>query len=299
MKTLHMDSGREMRGGQWQALRLVRGLAARGDRPILMAREDSPLYAMAQQHGLAVRRLSLLALPQQARESDIVHVHDARSHALASLFRRAPLVVSRRVAFPIGTGFFSRRKYAHADRYIAISRHVASVLMAGGVPEPKIDVIHDGVPLLRRSHGTGAVVTPASNDPLKGVRLVLEAARQLHIQVMPSAELQHDLATASIFIYITKNEGLGSAVLLAMSAGVAVVASRVGGIPEAIEDREDGLLVENDAAAIARAVRELIDNPGFARQLGERARHKIEMQFTEDMMVDRTRDLYRKLLHDV
>lgn len=298
MKTLHIDSGREMRGGQWQVLRLVRGLARRGDMPVLTAHEDGALFAMAKENGLNVRRLSVLSLPQLARESDLVHAHDARSHALASLFRRRPLIVSRRVAFPLGSGFLSRRKYQRADRYIAISRHVAAMLTAGGVPESKIDVIHDGVPMLPPSERTGAIITPASNDPLKGVRLVLEAARRLHVQVTPSSDLERDLITASIFVYVSHNEGLGSAVLLAMSAGVPAIASRVGGIPEAIQDREDGLLVDNDPASIATAMRTLIGDPAFAKQLGDRARQKVEMQFTEDIMIDRTRALYRKLLQD-
>ncbi|MCU1263387.1 MAG: glycosyl transferase, group 1 [Bryobacterales bacterium] len=299
MRTLHIDAGREMRGGQWQVLRLLRGLAAQGDRPVLMAREDSPLFRLAKETGIDARRLSVLALPQLARQSDLVHVHDARSHAFASLFRRAPLVVSRRVAFPVGADILSRRKYARATHYIAVSRYVAAVLVGGGVPEAKITVIPDGVPLLPLSDRTGPVITPASNDPLKGVRLVLEAARRLRIQVVPSGDLERDLTTASIFIYVSHTEGLGSAVLLAMSAGIPVVASSVGGIPEAIRDREDGLLVKNEPAAIAAAIRELVDDPAFARQLGARARQKIEMQFTEDLMVERTRGLYRKLLDHV
>ncbi len=181
----------------------------------------------AQREGLEVVRLSALALPNLARHCDIVHAHDARSHALAAMFRRAPLVVSRRVAFPLHRDLLSRHKYARADRYLAVSNYVAGVLAAGGVPPGKIEVIYDGVPLLPISERQGAILTPASNDPLKGVRLVLEAARQLRVQVVPSVDLEHDLTEASLFIYITRTEGLGSAILLAMSAGVPVIASAV------------------------------------------------------------------------
>ncbi len=285
-----------MRGGQWQLLRLLRGLTARGDRPVLMAREESPLFRLARQHRLETVRLSALALPQTARHSDLVHAHDARSHALASLFRRAPLVVSRRVAFPIGSGPLSRRKYARADRYLAVSRYVAAVLARGGVPQSKITVVPDGVPLLPLSDRSGGILTPASNDPLKGVRLVLEAGRRLGLQITPSNDLESDLPRASLFVYISHSEGLGSAVLLAMSAGVPVVASRVGGIPEAVRDREDGILVANDPAAIARAVAELRAAPALAQQFGAHARHTVEMQFTEERMVEGTRAVYQDLL---
>ncbi len=66
-----------------------------------------------------------------------------------------------------------------------------------------------------------------------------------------------------MFVYITRSEGLGSAILLAMSAGVPVVASNIGGIPEIVVDGESGLLVENDAAQIAAAILRLKQDREF------------------------------------
>ncbi|MDQ6676653.1 MAG: glycosyltransferase family 4 protein [Acidobacteriota bacterium] len=295
MKTLHIDTGREMRGGQWQVLRLVRGLVARGQEPTLMAREDSPLYALAKAEGLPVCRLTTLGLPQRARHSRLVHAHDARAHTLAALFPRAPLVVSRRVAFPLGSGLLSRRKYRRATHFIAVSRYVAARLCEGGIPNDKISVVHDGVPLLPLTTGGSHVICPASNDPQKGVRLVIEAARLLRVQVFPSLDLERDLAGAAVFVYITHAEGLGSATLLAMSAGVPVVASRVGGLPEAIADEEEGLLVPNNPTAISEAIDRFLRNPEFARGIALRARRKVESQFSEGLMVEQTMAVYRRL----
>ena len=61
----------------------------------------------------------------------------------------------------------------------------------------------------------------------------------------------------ALFLYITHSEGLGSAVLLAMAAGVPVIASNVGGLPEIVEHERTGLLTENTAQAIANAIRRL------------------------------------------
>src|SRR5262249_47179170 len=66
-----------------------------------------------------------------------------------AIARGAPLIVSRRVAFPIR----SRWKYSLATRYIAISGHVKATLIAGGVDDARITVVHDGVPLLEPAHG--------------------------------------------------------------------------------------------------------------------------------------------------
>jgi hypothetical protein len=296
MKTLHIDTGREMRGGQWQVLRLVRGLLRRGEQPTLMAAQGSPLFAGALQEGLPVCRLTTLGLPQLARHVDLVHVHDAHAHTMAALFPRAPLVVARRVAFPIGRGYLSQRKYGRATHFIAVSRYVSAMLAGGGVPLDKISIVPDGVPLLPITQGGTQLVCPASNDPQKGVRLVIEAARMLRVQAFPSANLERDLARAAVFVYVTYAEGLGSAVLLAMSAGVPVVASWVGGVPEAITDGDEGLLVPNEAAAISAAIGRLLQEPMLAQRISINARRKVELQFTEDLMVDRTLDVYRKLL---
>ena len=298
MKTLHIDTGREMRGGQWQVLRLVRGLRQRGDEPLLMAREDGPLYRAARNEGLAVRNVTTLGLPQLARKMDLVHAHDARSHTLAALFPRVPLVVARRVAFPIGTGLLSRQKYSRATHFIAVSQFVANRLVLGGVPQHKITVVYDGVPLLPQSEEGKQLICPASNDPQKGVRLVIEAARLLRIQVFPSANLERDLASAAVFVYVTFAEGLGSATLLAMSAGVPVVASAVGGLPELVISGQHGLLVENHAEAIAKALGQLFEDRAWALEMARAARLRVETEFTEALMVERTLATYRMLLRD-
>ena len=59
MRILHLDAGREMRGGQWQVLRLIEGLAAAGVESTLLAREDAPLYAAARKLGWRVQPLGI------------------------------------------------------------------------------------------------------------------------------------------------------------------------------------------------------------------------------------------------
>ncbi len=89
-------------------------------------------------------------------------------------------------------------------------------------------------------------------------------------------------------------EGLGSAALAAMSAGVAVIASRAGGLPEAVADA--GILVENQPEAFAAAIRRLLDNPELAREMGRGGRERVEKQFTIDIMVRQTEAAYAEVL---
>src|SRR5665213_148173 len=133
MKILHLDSGREMRGGQWQALRLHRGLLAAGHESLLLARRDSPLFNAARASGLPCAPLNPLHVTRLSRGFDLVHAHDARSHTLCAVLARVAFVVSRRVAFPVRDSAASRWKYGRARLFLAVSRHIAGQLRGAGV----------------------------------------------------------------------------------------------------------------------------------------------------------------------
>jgi glycosyltransferase involved in cell wall biosynthesis len=270
----------------------MEGLAAAGVESTLLARRGGPLFEAARQRGLRVEPLSLLRTMLLERRHDLIHAHDARSHTLGIMASTGRLVVSRRVAFPVR----SRWKYLHARRYLAVSEFVKSVLVAGGVREEDITVIYDGVPLLDAARGSRVVAPANADDPRKGAPLAVEAATLAGVELRLSTDLERDLRDAAVMVYITHSEGLGSGALLAMSAGVPVVASNVGGLPEIIRHGENGLLVENTPQAIAAAVRQLLDNPALARRMGEAARRTVMERFTVDQMVRRTMEVYREVL---
>jgi glycosyltransferase involved in cell wall biosynthesis len=292
MRILHLDSGKEMRGGQWQVFRLMDGLRREGVECMLLARRASPLFEMTRNAGVATEALSLGRLAALARKYDLIHAHDAHSHSLGALIPGARFIVARRVGFPIG----SRWKYARAKHYIAVSEYVKGVLAAGGVPERKISVVADGVPLLEPACGDAVLALANHEDPQKGADLALEAARTAGVPLKFSDHLERDLSGAGVFLYITHSEGLGSAALLAMSAAVPVIASDVGGLREVIRQKENGMLVENSATAIAAAIQELRSNPELARRFGCAARQTIQEKFTIDLMVRRTLAVYRSVL---
>ena len=292
MRVLHLDSGREMRGGQWQVLRLMEGLAAAGVESTLLARDGAPLFVSASERGLRVEPLAWLREAVTARRHQLVHAHDARSHTMAAVLGGAPLVVSRRVAFAIR----SRWKYRWARRYIAVSEYVKQVLMEGSVPAEQITVIPDGVPLLAPSTGDRILTPDDGGDPMKGTSLAVAAAREAGVALEVSRNLEADLPSAGILVYLTRSEGLGSGVLLAMSAGLAVIASNIGGLREIIRHDENGVLVENDMTAISQAIARLARDRALARRLGEAARRTVAERFTVDRMVRATLDVYRQVI---
>ncbi|MCZ2149490.1 MAG: glycosyltransferase family 4 protein [Bryobacterales bacterium] len=297
MRVLHVDSGREMRGGQWQALYLMVGQKTLGWEPMLLAPGASPLAAEAAKRGVPFRGLSLRALAAESKSAAITHAHDARSHTLAAIAARGPFVVSRRVAFPIRQGLLSRWKYRQAARYLAISAYVARQLVASGVPEEKVAIVFDGVPVEGRTGGIGdCLLTPAWNDPRKCGALGREAARRAQVELRASSRLPEDLPTARALLYLSELEGLGSAALLALSFGVPVIASEVGGLPEIVHQGVTGLLVRNDPAEIAAAIRMLMDNRELAARLGSQGREMVKGGFTLAHLALRTVHEYKKVL---
>jgi glycosyltransferase involved in cell wall biosynthesis len=99
-----------------------------------------------------------------------------------------------------------------------------------------------------------------------------------------------------LFVMPSKSEGLGSSALMAMSYGLPVVASRVGGLPEVVEDACTGWLIEpGSPAALAQAMLAAAGDRARLQQWGLNGRERAR-QFTVDIMVERTEALYCRLL---
>lgn len=299
MRILHIDTGREMRGGQHQVLLLLKGLRNAGHNSTLMAYSKGPLWNAAADAGFPVLSAETRELWRCAKEATIVHAHDARAHTMAAIASRRKFVVSRRVAFPVRRSVASLWKYQRAARFLAVSHFVAQELQAAGIRKEKIDVVYDGVEMM--THATdwnpkNPVVTLASDDPEKGRNLVEQAARNAGARVLFSNELSKDLRQASLFVYITRSEGLGSAALLAMSTGVPVIASCVGGLVEVFADGVSGIFVRNDAEEIAEAIRRVLDNPDLAHSLIEHGKERIAECFTQEHLTRGTIAAYEGAL---
>jgi len=100
-----------------------------------------------------------------------------------------------------------------------------------------------------------------------------------------------------IFVVSSQNEGIPTVVLEAMYLKKAVVAARVGGIPEIIQDNVDGLLVKPDnAEALAAACIRILQDPSLKRRLGEASRMKVNEDFNTRVQAERVLQLYREVL---
>ena len=105
------------------------------------------------------------------------------------------------------------------------------------------------------------------------------------------------LKALDIFVLPSLSEGIPLALLEAMAASRAAVSSRVGGIPEIVEDGIEGFLVEPmDVTSLAERCRRLVESPDVARKMGEQARKRVEREFSATAMADRVALVYKELL---
>jgi len=284
MRVIHVDTAAEWRGGQVQVLHLVRGMEARGMEPTLVCAENSRL---SREVGfLGERRIVVppgvstrgaLAVRQAA--GDLVAAHTSHAHGLALLAGR-PFVVHRRVDFVPTTKW----KYARARGFVCVSQAVADVLRRSGFdrsvvvhsgvrPLPDADPAPDGPTVLavgaRVAHKGHAVLVAAAAQ-LDGVDVGVAGDGPL---VYPGrvrwlgarSDVPALFRAARVFVHPSLEEGMGQVIVEAMLAGLPVVASDAGGIPEVVGDL--GILVpRGDARRLAEAIRRVLagDHPSVS-----------------------------------
>ena len=104
------------------------------------------------------------------------------------------------------------------------------------------------------------------------------------------------LAASDVAVLSTNSEGSPLSVMEYMDAGLPVVATRVGGIPDLIDHGVEGLLVEpQDAEGLGEAIARVLGDPDEARRMGERARARRRREFDIGVMAENLQNLYLKL----
>ena len=111
------------------------------------------------------------------------------------------------------------------------------------------------------------------------------------------ADIPDVLGASEILLSASHEEGFSNVILEGMAAGLPVVATRVGGNPEAVDDGVTGLIVEpRNPADIARGVLDVLDRPDRGRALGDAGRERVTRQFTYEAMVAGMRGFYREAI---
>jgi glycosyltransferase involved in cell wall biosynthesis len=209
-----------------------------------------------------------------------------------------------------------------AERQLALASHIA--------PPERLHVIHNGVrdvaPELRASPAGAPcrVVSVARFEEPKDHGALLLAMSRLQdldweLELVGDGPLEKNcrmlaarlgiadrvrflgyqrdpaslLARASLFVLSSRSEALPRSVLEAMRAGLPIVASAVGGLPELVDNGSNGVLISNsEAGGLAKAIREMIVDADVRTAYGKASRAVYEARFRFELMLEKTAALY-------
>ncbi|GAB2761691.1 glycogen synthase [Streptomyces bullii] len=190
---------------------------------------------------------------------------------------------------------------------IGLDRSRPYVLFVGRITRQKgvphlLRAVRDIDPAAQVVLCAGAPDTPEIDQEFRELFQELSRVRQ-HVywipQMLPRPEVIQLLTHAAVFVCPSVYEPLGIVNLEAMACGTPVVASRVGGIPEVVDDGRTGLLVPVDddfETGLARALDRVIGDPEGARRMGEAGRERAVGEFGWDAVARRTVRLYEEIL---
>jgi glycosyltransferase involved in cell wall biosynthesis len=222
------------------------------------------------------------------------------------------------------------------DLYISVFNKGKELLISRDrIPERKIVVIHNGIDLTwvntekHNREQPPMIGMIAAQNRFKRQDLLIQAAPKIlerfpqvnfvlagngctmekNIELISSLgltshfivsgfvkDIRQILSNLTVFVLATNSEGLPVSILEAMAYGIPVVASRVGGISELIEDRVTGILVKsNNSNELALAIIEILENPVKAKWMSEAAKERVKKYFTIEQMMGQLEFIYQSL----
>lgn len=278
----------------------------------------------------------IVSATRALRGAAIAHAHEGRcvqAAALAYWTMGVPYVITRRVVRPLGNNPVTKAMYRNAAQLVGLSRSIASQLR-DYAPGSEIDVIPSAFTpaivdestskALRRRFGPGPIVghVGALIRDQKGHGTLIAAARQrpgmqfvfvgsgedeaklkdesrdlgnVHFTGQVTDVASH-LAAFDIFAFPSLFEGLGSILLDAMHAGLPIVATEVGGIPDIIGHEYNGLLIPpSDPDALVAALDRIDGDDALCERFARANREEI-LKYSSACMADRYVPIYQRLM---
>lgn len=251
------------------------------------------------------------------RRPVVLHIHGSSFDAFVSSERRVPRLVQRVV-------------YRAADRIVVLSPWWADVV-GDLAPREKLTVVENAVdPDDFQSDGTGTphvvfvshlIERKGTEEFVTAIDSLLEERSDVRVTVCGAGPLaprveslaaNHEAVTyrgyvseeakrailrdGTIYVLPTHAEGLPIAILEAMAAGNAIVATTVGAIPELVGADNGVLVAPGDAASLRDAIEQLLDTPDRVEQMGEANRRLVEERYSWAVVGEKMLGIYRDLV---
>jgi glycosyltransferase involved in cell wall biosynthesis len=208
-------------------------------------------------------------------------------------------VFRRKIGNPKGLVRVVHNGVACSEFAPIVARNTATDLVFLGELRPVkgVDVLIDAIALLHRE-GRAVTATLVGSGPERGAleaqaqRLGLASA----IRFMPAMPGHEALPLGRVMVVPSRSESLPYVVLETAAGGKPLIATRVGGVPEIYGPLADRLVPPRDAAALARAIAEALDDPRTAADVAAKLRDRVAASFSVQTMVDGVLAGYRDAL---
>ena len=360
MKVLHVSTPITWRGGEQQVAYLCQGLKKMDVEQAVICPLDSILSSKLKELEVQVIEFKsrgfldtglgkIIADTCKQHQFDLLHVHDSHAHSAAVVSaamygNKAPILVSRRVDFPVSKNIFSGWKYNHPSvkKIICVSEMIRSITAPAIRDHSKLIVIHSGIDLSKYENGSShnlqqelflpdevkfvgnlSALADHKDYPtfLRAAALMVKVDPHIHFVIAGTGPEEvhirqlvkdHHLDTnvhmlgfrrhpesimksLDVFMITSSTEGLGTIVLEAFAAGIPVVATRAGGIPEMVEHEVTGLLCDvGNAEKLKEAVMRLFQDTTLKEKLVANASVKVQ-GFSYETTAEKTFAVYEKV----
>lgn len=361
MTILHVSTPLSWRGGEQQVAYLATALQSMGIDQVVLCPQGSILAARLmeasvpvatfEKRGLLDFELARSIFRLSKRKSfDIIHCHDSHAHSAAVLAAahygvKTPVIISRRVDFPVSSNPLSRWKYNHPSikRILCVSQAILDITAPAIRDKSKLTVVHSGIDLHKYDQHSGArkliselslkeeakivgnlsaladhkdyptfirtaakviavdpsvhfIIAGKGNEESRITKMISDLNLHANVHMLGFRDdIVEVMKSLDVFLITSVTEGLGTIVLEAFAAGVPVVATRAGGIPEMVEDGVTGLLAPiGDADALAAATMRILNDPDLGKQLSHNASQKVQ-EFSYQATAEKTLSIYRNL----
>ncbi len=169
-----------------------------------------------------------------------------------------------------------------------------------GKQQKGMDILLNSMPLILNKHNV--VLEIIGDGPrleqykMLSKRLCVEGSVRFR-GFIPHEHMPEEYSKADLFVFPSRRESFGLVLAEAMAAGLPVVSTKVGAIPEVVDDGKTGLLVPpEDAVKFAEAVNFLLDNPEKMKLMGLSGREKVKEIFTWEKVAQNVVEFYRELV---
>jgi glycosyltransferase involved in cell wall biosynthesis len=292
---------------------------------LCLTKRASVVHLNLAAHGSTVRKLLLMWLARFFGVPTLLHIHASKfipfCESLGPGARRLLIASLSRASLIVVIGDYWKKYLVDS---LGVPENIVTVIhnaVPVGPAEPPTKFDRGGdcrivaLGLLGPRKGTPELLEALASPRLRSLpwhaviagngevdaarKLALDAGIADRVEIpgwVDASAVASILAAADIFVLPSHHEGLPVSILEAMSAGLPVVTTPVGAIPELVLAGETGLLIPpGSASALADALAVLVQDPTLRRKFGQAARARVEQSFRIEGTAARFVDLYRRL----